>query len=112
MFREHTFVQQIKYKIQNTNIETWRGNLLRGMGRVLKRASVLKLWELQDKDNISQGGHGGGKIKKPSILTFAVFGICFSQIQNDDHYDSDGDDNDGENDEDDDDKDVDNNDSA
>ena len=99
--------------MQNTNIETWRGNLPKGgMGFVLKRASVLKLWELQDKDNISQGGHGGGKIKKPSILTFAVFGICFSWIQNDDHYDSDGDDNDGENDEDDDDKDVDNNDSA
>ena len=83
-----------------------------GMGFVLKRASVLKLWELQDKDNISQGGHGGGKIKKPSIQTFAVFGICFSRIQNDDHYDSDGDDNDGENDDDDDNKDVDNNDSA
>ena len=60
--------------MQNTNIETWRGNLPKGgMGFVLKRASVLKLWELQDKDNISQGGHGGGKIKKPSILTFAAF---------------------------------------
>ena len=47
------------------------------MGRLLKRVSVLKLWELQDKDKIGQGGHGGGKIKKPSILTFAVFGICF-----------------------------------
>ena len=86
-----------------------------GMGFVLKRASVLKLWELQDKDNISQGGHGGGKIKKPSILTFAVFGICLSLVQNDDHYNSDSDDNDGnddDGDDDDDDKDVDNNDSA
>ena len=97
--------------MQNTNIETWRGNLPKGggMGGVLKRASVLKLWELQDKDNISQGGHGGGKIKKPSILTFAVFGICPSRIQNDNHYDTDGHDNDND---DDDDDDVDNNDSA
>ena len=108
-FTQHTRkqIQNAKHKYRNI-----AGQSAEGGGGVLKRASVLKLWELQDKDNISQGGHGGGKIKKPSIQTFAAFGICFSRIQNDDHYDSDGDDKDGENDDDDDDKDVDNNDSA
>ena len=48
-----------------------------GMGCVLKRASVLKLWELQDKDNISQGGHGVEKLRSLLFKHSPLLGSAF-----------------------------------